>query len=88
MLLVQDGKLSLGDPVSKYIPTAPASWKPITLRHLLTHSSGLVREPPGFDANKLQPDLDVITSAFATPLQWKPGDKYDYSNLGYYTLAK
>ena len=88
MLLVQDGRLSVNDPVSKYIPSAPASWKAITLRHLLTHSSGLVREPTGFDPNTLQPDLDVIKSAFATPLQWTPGDKYDYSNLGYYTLAE
>lgn len=88
MLLVQDGRLSVDDPVSKYIPAAPASWKAITLRHLLTHSSGLVREAPGFAENKPQPDLDVIRSAFATPLQWKPGDKYDYSNLGYYTLAE
>ena len=88
MLLAQDGRLSVEDPVSKYIPTVPASWKAITLRHLLTHSSGLVREAPGFAENTPQPDLDVIKSAFATPLQWKPGDKYDYSNLGYYTLAE
>src|SRR5262245_1085546 len=88
MLLAQDGRLSVDDPVSKYIATAPASWKAITLRHLLTHSSGLVREPPGFDANTLQPDLDVIASAFASPLQWMPGDKYGYSNLGYYALAE
>jgi CubicO group peptidase (beta-lactamase class C family) len=88
MLLAQDGRLSVDDAVSTYIPTAPSSWRQITLRHLLTHTSGLAREPPGFDPNKPKPDLEVISSAFATPLQWHPGDKYDYSNLGYYALAE
>jgi D-alanyl-D-alanine carboxypeptidase len=88
MLLVQDGRLSLDDSIVRFVPSAPAVWRPITLRHLLTHTSGLVREPPGFDSARLQPDLNVITSAFFTPLQWKPGDKYDYSNLGYYALAE
>ena len=87
MLLAQDGRLSVDDRLSRYIPTAPSSWQAITLRHLLTHTSGLVRESPAFDPNKLQTDLEVVAAAFATPLQWKPGDKYDYSNLGYFALA-
>jgi D-alanyl-D-alanine carboxypeptidase len=88
MLLVQDGRVSLDDPVRRHIPAAPAAWQAITIRHLLTHTSGLVRESPGFEANRVQPDLNVIQASFATPLQWRPGDKYDYSNLGYYALAE
>jgi D-alanyl-D-alanine carboxypeptidase len=88
MLLVQDGRLSVNDPITRYIPTAPAAWRPVTIRHLLTHTSGLVREPPRFDSTRSQSDLEVITTAFRTPLQWQPGDKYDYSNLGYYALAQ
>jgi CubicO group peptidase (beta-lactamase class C family) len=88
MLLVQGGRLSLDDTIVRYIPAAPAAWRSITLRHLLTHTSGLVREAPGFDPNARQPDLDLIGSAFAMPLQWTPGNKYDYSNLGYYVLAE
>src|SRR6185503_17944478 len=41
MLLVEDGKLSLADPITKFFPDAPATWKPITVRHLLTHTSGI-----------------------------------------------
>src|SRR5262249_42660171 len=48
MLLVQDGKIALDDPVSKYLEGTPNTWKTITIRHLLTHTSGIVREAPGF----------------------------------------
>ena len=43
MLLVQDGKIALTDSITKYFPNAPASWKGITVRHLLTHTSVRVR---------------------------------------------
>jgi CubicO group peptidase (beta-lactamase class C family) len=38
--------------------------------------------------NKAIADIDLIRSAYQQPLQWKPGDKYDYSNLGYYILGE
>jgi CubicO group peptidase (beta-lactamase class C family) len=41
MMLVDEGKLGLDDPISKYFPDAPATWKGITVRHLLTHTSGI-----------------------------------------------
>ena len=75
MLLVQDGKLAVGDKVSKYLAGTPATWEAITLRHLLTHTSGLVREAPGFDPYKLQPDIDVIKTAYPVPLRFTPGEK-------------
>ncbi len=88
MLLVQDGKLRLDDGVRQHLPAAPPTWNGITIRHLLTHTSGLVREAPGFDPYKIQPDIDVIKTAFDTPLATPPGEKWEYSNLGYYTLAE
>ena len=88
MLLVQDGKVSVDDKVNQHLPGIPSTWKDITLRHLLTHTSGLVREGPSFDPYKVQPVIDVITSAYALPLLFKPGEKYTYSNLGYYLLAE
>jgi CubicO group peptidase (beta-lactamase class C family) len=88
MLLVQDGRLAVGDTVSKYLAGTPAAWEAITLRHLLTHTSGLVREAPGFDPYKLQPDVDVIKTAYAVPLRFTPGERYEYSNLGYFILAE
>jgi len=88
MLLVQDGKLAVDDRLSKHLPGIPTAWEDIKLRHLLTHTSGLVREAPGFDPYKVQSDIDLIKSAYAVPLQWKPGERYEYCNLGYYILAE
>lgn len=48
MLLAQEGRLGLEDSVAQYLVNAPAAWDGITVRHLLTHTAGLVREGPGF----------------------------------------
>ena len=88
MLLVQDGRIAVDDKVSRHLEGTPKTWEAITLRHLLTHTSGLVREAPGFDVYKLQPDIDVIKTAYPVALASAPGDVYDYSNLGYFVLAE
>jgi CubicO group peptidase (beta-lactamase class C family) len=88
MLLVQDGQLRLDDPIRKYLKGSPDEWKAITVRHLLTHTSGLVRDAPGFDAAKVQLDAEVIQTAYDLPLRFAPGDKWEYSNLGYFILAE
>ena len=88
MLLAQDGKLSVDDPVSKYIAGTPDTWRGITIRHFLTHTSGVLREGPAFDALKVQPDSIVIKSAFSRPLEFATGSKYQYCNVCYFTLAE
>jgi CubicO group peptidase (beta-lactamase class C family) len=88
MLLVQDGKISLDDNINKFLEGTPDAWKPITIRHLLTHTSGIVREAPGFDPLKIQNDADVIKTAYSLPLRFTPGEKYEYCNVGYFTLAE
>jgi D-alanyl-D-alanine carboxypeptidase len=88
MLLVRDGKVRLDDPLAKYFEDAPEAWKPITVRQLLSHTSGLVRESPGFDGLKAQSDADVIRQAYGVPLQSAPGEKWAYCNLGYFILAE
>ena len=88
LLLVQDGKISLDDNVSKFLDGTPDTWKPITIRHLLTHTSGIVREAPGFDPLKIQNDADVIKTAYSLPLRFTPGEKWEYCNVGYFTLAE
>ena len=88
MLLVQDGKVALGDKAGKYLEGTPATWDAITVRHLLTHTAGLAREAPGFDPYKLQPDVDVIRTAYPVPLRFSPGARYEYSNVGYFVLAE
>ena len=87
MLLAQDGQVSVDDAVSRYLEGTPDSWKPITIRHLLTHTAGLVREAPGFDPRKVQSDADVIRTTYAMPPLYT-GEKYEYSNTGYFALAE
>jgi CubicO group peptidase (beta-lactamase class C family) len=59
MLVAQEGRLALDDSISKYLERTPETWKAITIRHLLTHTSGIVRAAPGFDPYKVQSDADV-----------------------------
>lgn len=88
MLLVQDGRLSLEDPVSKYLEGTPDAWKGITIRHFLTHTSGVVREGPAFNPFTVQPIADVIRSAYPLPLRFPTGTKWEYCNVGYFSLAE
>jgi CubicO group peptidase (beta-lactamase class C family) len=88
MLLVEEGKVSLDDKISKFLEGTPDTWKDITVRHLLTHTSGIVREAPGFDPMKIQSDADVIKTAYPLPLRFAPGEKWEYCNVGYFTLAE
>lgn len=87
MLLVQDGKVRLDDKASSYLAGTPASWEAITIRHLLTHTAGIVNEPPGFDPFKVQRDADLVKSAYSAPLLFAPGADWAYSNTGYFALA-
>jgi CubicO group peptidase (beta-lactamase class C family) len=88
MLLVQEGKVGLDDPIRKYLDDTPATWKDITVRQLLSHTSGIPRESPGFDPMKVQSDSDVIKATYSLPLQFTPGSKWGYSNINYYCVAE
>lgn len=88
MLLLQEGKISLDDKISKFLEGTPDTWKDITVHHLLTHTSGIIREAPGFDPFKVQSDAEVIKTAYPLPLRFAPGEKWEYCNVGYFTLAE
>lgn len=88
MLLVQDGKLSLENPLPKFVTDAPAPWQPITVRHLLTHTSGLVRDPLVYPRSSPTPFRQHIRRAYQAPLVTAPGKNHLYSNLGYFVLAE
>ena len=83
MLLVQENRMALDDPITKYLDGIPASWASITVRHLLTHTSGLLRESPAFSPFTNRPDADLIRALHAAPLRFRPGAKWEYSNSGY-----
>jgi len=88
MKLMEEGKLSIEDPVHKFFPDAPETWRLIKIKNLMSHTSGLQREGPAYDNFKIQPDLDIIKSAYKLPLDFKTGEKYQYSNLAYFILAE
>jgi CubicO group peptidase (beta-lactamase class C family) len=75
MLLVQEGRIALDDPVVRLLDGAPTAWSAVAVRHLLSHTGGLVREGPAFDARKLQSDAEVIRSAYRLPLLFAPGER-------------
>jgi CubicO group peptidase (beta-lactamase class C family) len=88
MLLVEEGKLGLDDKVSKYLSAAPASWKDITLRHVLTHTAGIKNYgPKDLDYRKDYTEDELLKLAASFPLDFEPGTKWSYSNTGYVILG-
>jgi len=88
MLLNKEGRVALEDSIRKYLEDVPEAWQAITLRYALTHTGGLPRDAPGFNPFIAQNDADLIRTAYSLPLAFKPGEKWEYSNLGYYVLAE
>lgn len=91
LLLAERGKLSIDDALGKFIPSAPETWKPVTLRQLLSHTGGIpsFTDEPDYAANRLRPDTPAQTMAHvaAKPLEFTPGENYKYSNTGYVLLG-
>jgi CubicO group peptidase (beta-lactamase class C family) len=87
MMLVEDGKIGLDDRVAKYLPSVPETWKNITVRHLLTHTSGAGSYPRDFDYRRDYTEDELLQRATAVPLDFQPGEKWSYSNLGFITLG-
>jgi CubicO group peptidase (beta-lactamase class C family) len=94
VVLALDGKLELEDDVRKYVPELPSYEKPITIRHLLNHTSGL-RDwgdiaqmsgwPRGSRVHTHDHVLDILTRQ--RTLNYPPGQRYSYTNSGYNLLA-
>lgn len=91
MLLQERGKLSVNDPVCKYFSACPAAWSEITVYHLLTHTGGLPNFTalPDYVPNMHAPVTnDSLLARFKDkPLEFKPGEKMNYSNSGYFALG-
>ena len=87
MILAQENKLSLDDHVSKYFPDVPATWKDITIYHLLTHTSGLGDYPPEIDLKRDYTEAEFLAAFQKAPLDFEPGTSWNYSNVGYVTLG-
>jgi CubicO group peptidase (beta-lactamase class C family) len=87
MMLVEEGKVGLDDPLTKYFPDAPASWNEVTVRELLSHTGGFGDYPDKFDFRKDWTEDEELKLVESIPLAYPPGTKWDYSNLGYMTLG-
>lgn len=87
MMLVEEGKLSLDDKITKFFPDGPEAWRNITVRQLLTHTSGLGDYPDNFDLRRDYTEDELVQRIKTTPLAFQPGEKWSYSNLGYVMLG-
>jgi CubicO group peptidase (beta-lactamase class C family) len=87
MLLVQEGKIDLNDPLSKYFPDGPDWWKDVTIRELLSHTAGFTDYPKDFDLRKDYTEDELIKMIEAIPPAYSPGTSWSYSNLDYVTLG-
>lgn len=89
MLLVQDGKVLLDEKISKYLPNTPEAWSSVTVRHLLTHTSGVksYSSLDGFSLSERMTLNDFIKKLSPHPLEFTPGEKNIYSNSGFNLLA-
>ena len=87
MMLVEEGKINLDEKISKYLGEVTPAWKDITIRHLLTHTSGLTDYPEDFDFRRDYTEEDLLKRAQAITPAFKQGEKWQYSNLGYVTLG-
>ncbi|MBI1752914.1 MAG: serine hydrolase [Acidobacteria bacterium] len=92
MSLVEDGKVALDAPVSRYLEGLPETWRPVTVRQLLTHTGGIpsYTDGPEYSAHMREdlPGLKLLeTLVWKKPLDFAPGAKWHYSNSGYYLLG-
>jgi CubicO group peptidase (beta-lactamase class C family) len=91
LLLEERGKLRTDDPVKKHLPDAPAAWDQITIFNLLTHTSGIpsFTNFPEYRVAKLvaTPAENIVASFRDKPLEFQPGEKWNYSNSGYVLLG-
>jgi CubicO group peptidase (beta-lactamase class C family) len=95
MMLAEEGKVSLDDSITKYFPNAPAAWKPILVKNLLSHTSGLAEYgshertgPQGPFYLRLDfTEDELVTKIEALPTEGPPGVKWDYRNTNYVLLG-
>jgi len=87
MMLVEEGKIRLDDPITKYLKSTPSSWNEVTIRELLSHTAGFTDYPENFDFRKDYTETQLLKMVEGIPLAFPPGTKWSYSNLGYLTLG-
>jgi CubicO group peptidase (beta-lactamase class C family) len=87
MMLVEEGGIGLDDPVCRRIDGSPDIWKDVTVRHLLTHTSGIREYSDLIDLRRDYTEKDMLGLASEQPLDFAPGEHWSYSNTGYVLLG-
>lgn len=97
LILVEEGKISLNDKITKYFPDATENWRNISVRHLLNHTSGIqnhVAVPDYMDIFKTSVTgktfprrEDLLKEFYKLPSEFAPGETWAYDNTGYYLLG-
>ena len=89
LMLVEDGKLGLDDPLARYVTGLPEGWSGIRLRHLLTHTSGLHdwEGDTAFSLRREYTAAEFIAFVARHPLDFPPGSRFAYSNSAYPLLG-
>jgi len=91
LLLVEDDKLSLDDPLTRFLPEYPMQGHEVTVRQLLQHTSGIMSftSLPSHRSKLHQPVTheDIIGRFKDEPFDFPPGEKFSYCNSGYYLLG-
>jgi CubicO group peptidase (beta-lactamase class C family) len=95
MTLVEEGKVGLDDSIVKYFPNAPPSWKPILVKNLLSHTSGLAEYEASERAGPKGPfylrldftEEDLVEKVEALPIDFAPGEQWSYRNTNYLLLG-
>jgi D-alanyl-D-alanine carboxypeptidase len=91
LILHREQKLSLDDPVSKYVPEVPDTWRGVTIRHLLTHTSGIPShtELPQIlnDESRDYTRTQMLAIITAPPVKNAPGEQWAYNDSGYFLLG-
>ena len=82
--LIEQNKLSLEDPISKYLHDLPDSWNSVQVKHLVTHSSGL----PDIVNYEQFPENEAKEKVFADVLQFEKGEKFEYNQTNFWLLQK
>ncbi len=93
MMLVEEGRIQLGDKIHEYISGLPTEWSDVTVQHLLTHTSGITcytHDPElmkNLTLDVTKDKLFEIVNSYPN-LQFTPGEKWDYCNSGYVLLGR
>jgi CubicO group peptidase (beta-lactamase class C family) len=86
--LADSGRLRLDDPIRRFLPEGPPAWDSVTVRHLLTHTSGIPDYTDSVvDLRRDYTENELVRVAAGLPLAFRPGDRWSYSNTGYVLLG-